>query len=196
MLDINYIRMTSFKLFPTESTKFFKVGNSIPCHTSMRLSFNSLWFLGCFFLSCRSTSFHKCSIGFKSGENENQWSRSSPFLFSQLATMVALCFGSLSCWKIQSWLMPNFSTDFRKLFSKISRYDPPVISPSIKIKLTHTWRWEATPALDITTTMFDSGYGALGSALLLRRTPHYDLSIRLEEVEFTLIWPKHLIPEA
>ena len=126
--------MTLFKQFGTESTNFFKVGISIPCHTSRRLSFSSFWLLGCFFLSCRSTSSHKCSIGFKSGENEGQWSRSAPFLFSQSATMAALRFGSLSCWKIQSWLMPNFSTDFSKLFSKISRYDSPVILPSIKIK--------------------------------------------------------------
>ena len=56
-----------------------------------------------------------------------------------------------------------------------------------KDQATHTWRWEATPALDITTTMFDSGYGALGSELLLRRMLHHDLSIKLEEVEFTLI---------
>ena len=127
--------MTSFKRFGTKSTNFFKVGNSIPYHTSMRLSFNSFWLLGCFFLSCRSTSSHKCSIGFKSGENEGQWSRFIPFLFSQLATMAALCFGSLSCYQIQSWLTPNFSTDFSKLFSKISRYDLPTILPSIKIKL-------------------------------------------------------------
>ena len=31
--------------------------------------------------------------------------------------------------------MPNFSTDFSNFFSKISRYDSPVILPSIKIKL-------------------------------------------------------------
>ena len=104
-------------------------------YTLMLLSFNSVWLLGCLFWSRRSISSHRCSVGFKSDENDGQWSRSSSFLFSQLVTIPALCFGSLSYWKIQSWLMPNFSTDFIKLFSKISQYDSPVILPLIKIKL-------------------------------------------------------------
>ena len=145
--------MTSCKRLGTESTNFFKVVNSISCHTSMRLSFNSCWLLNCFYLSRRSTSSNKCTMGFKSGENDDQWSRSTPFLFRQLVTIAALSFGPLSCWKIQSWLMPNFSTDFSKLFSKICRYDSCATLPSIKTKLTmrsnpntwhyhhHVWQW-------------------------------------------------------
>ena len=60
---------------------------------------------------------------------------------------------------------------------------------------THIWGWEATSTLDIATTMFDSGYDALEFELLFRQTPDYDLSIRLEVVKFTLIWPKYIISE-
>ena len=42
---------------------------------------------------------------------------------------------TIACLKIQLSLMPNFSTDFSKLLTKISRYDSPVILSSIKIKL-------------------------------------------------------------
>ena len=155
--------MTSFKWFGIESTNFFKVNNSIPCHTSIRVSFNSFWLLGFFFLSCRSTSSHRCSMSFKCDENDGQWSRSIPFLFSRLATMAVLCFRSLSCCKIQSSLMPNFSTDFILKSLDMTR-------SSYCHRAIFTWWWEASPILDITTTMFDSEYGAFGFKLLLTRT--------------------------
>ena len=91
--------------------------------------------------------------------------------------------------------MPNFSTAFSKLFSIISRYDSPIALPYTRIKLPTPDDEKQTLTLDITTTMLDNKYGALGFELLLRRTPHYHLFIGPKEAEFTLIRPTHLILE-
>ena len=72
---------------------------------------------------------------FMSGEKEGHLSRFIPSRSNQVATICAICLGSLSCWNYQALPIFNFFADCRKFFCHISRYSSAVIFPSIKMRL-------------------------------------------------------------
>ncbi len=53
-------------------------------------------------------------------------------LTEPLRVALAVCLGSLSCWKTQPWPIFNALTEGRRLLAKISRYMAPSIFPSIR----------------------------------------------------------------
>ena len=118
------------------SQPVFSKSLSIPFHTRLKASLSSFSLFGCSFFILRSTSSHNCSIGFMSGEKEDHSRHSMCSRFNQFVTVVARCFGSLSCWNIQSLSMFEFFTDCNKSFCRISQYNSPDIFPSIKSRLT------------------------------------------------------------
>ncbi len=60
------------------------------------------------------------------------WRLARPLLRSHSLVALAVCLGSLSCWKTQPWTIFNALTERRRLLAKISRYIAPSILPSIR----------------------------------------------------------------
>ena len=135
LVEYPFIRITSFSRFGSESSSFFKTGFLIPFQARVRHSCKSFSFFGCSFFIRRSTSSHRCSMGFMLGEKQGHLSRCIRFWSNQFVTICAVCFESLSCWNHQSLTMFNFFADCNKFFRNIPRYSSPLMFPSINTKL-------------------------------------------------------------
>ncbi|MED6241448.1 hypothetical protein ATANTOWER_014860 [Ataeniobius toweri] len=70
-------------------------------------------------LQISQVSLQRFSIGFSSGDWLGLSRTLICFLRSQSLVILAVCFGSLSCWKTQPRPIFNALTEGRRLFSKI-----------------------------------------------------------------------------
>ncbi len=89
------------------------------------------------FWSCRwatqsFSSLYRFSIGFRSGDWLGHSRNLKFFLRSHSLVALAVCLGSLSCWKTQPWPIFNALTEGRRLLAKIPRYMAPSNLPSIR----------------------------------------------------------------
>ncbi|KAK6291199.1 hypothetical protein J4Q44_G00383970 [Coregonus suidteri] len=89
-------------------------------------------FRGCHWARQTFSSLQRCSIGFRSGDWLGHSRTLRCFLRSHSLVDLAVCFGSLSCWKTQPRPIINALTEGRRLLAKISRYMAPSILPSIR----------------------------------------------------------------
>lgn len=96
-------------------------------HSSTQIFSRSVRFLGCRRETRSLSSLQRFSIGFRSGDWLGHASTLICFLRSHSLVFLAVCFGSLSCWKTQPRPIFNALTEGRTLFPKISQYTPPVI---------------------------------------------------------------------
>ncbi len=71
-------------------------------------------------------------MGLRSGDWLGHSRTSKCFLRSHSLVALAVCLGSLSCWKTQPRPIFNALTEGRRLLAKISRYMAPPILPSIR----------------------------------------------------------------
>ena len=78
------------------------------------------------------SSLQRFSIGFRSGDWLGHSRTLKCFLRSHSLVALAVCFGSLSCWKTQPRPIFNALTEGRRLLPKISRYMAPSILPSLR----------------------------------------------------------------
>jgi len=78
---------------------------------------------------------HKLSPRFRSGDWLGHSRTLKCFLRSHSLVALAVCLGSLSCWKTQPRPIFNALTEGRRLLAKISRYMAPSILPSIRCSL-------------------------------------------------------------
>ncbi len=92
----------------------------------------SFRFWGCRWATRCFSSLQRCSIGFRSGDWLGHSRTLKCFLWSHSLVALAVCLGSLSCWKTQPRPIFNALTERRRLLAKISRYMAPFILPSIR----------------------------------------------------------------
>ena len=78
----------------------------------------------------RSSTFHRCSIGFKSGEVLCHWSTFTFLVFRNADITLAECLGLLSCWKMAP--QPRCLRDVIIFFFNILQYMSAFIIPSMK----------------------------------------------------------------
>ena len=74
------------------------------------------------------------SMGFRSGDWICHFRTLICLFFSHSFVALAVCFGSLSCWKTHPWPIFSALTEGRWLSPKISRYMAPFILPSIRCR--------------------------------------------------------------
>ncbi len=91
-------------------------------HTCLLQIFQVLWSF---------SSLHRFSIGFRSGDWLGHSRTLKCFLRSHSLVTLAVCLGSLSCWKTQPRPIFNALTEGRRLLTKILLYMAPSILPSI-----------------------------------------------------------------
>lgn len=135
-------------LLGIDSTSFAQIKESKLVHVSWLAFFNWFALLIAVFRIWRSISSHKCSIGFKSGLWAGHFNTvillSAKYAFISLA----VCLGSLSCWKMNPRLPQSFLADTFKFYSKIPLYVSftliPLLLPSINPKF-------QTPCIPILT---------------------------------------------
>ena len=131
--------MTASRRFLYEVTNRPQYSGVILAHSSTQIVFKSwrlrgallwIWILRC---------FHKCSIGFKSGDWLGHSNKLIFFLWNQLRVSFAVCFGSLSCWKVHPRLILSILVDGSRFISRISLYMAPFIVPSMIWSLPVPW---------------------------------------------------------
>jgi hypothetical protein len=101
-------------------------------HSSIHTFSRSFRFRGCPWAIRTFSSLQRFSIGFRSGDWLVHSRTVRCFLRSHSLVALAVCFGSLSCWKTQLRPIFNALTEGRRLLAKISHYMAPSILPSIR----------------------------------------------------------------
>ena len=103
----------------------------ILAHSSTQTVFKSWRFRGPLLWTLIFSSFHRFSIGFKSGDWLGHSSSFIFFLWNQLRVSLAVCLGSLSCWNVHPHFIFSILVDGSRFLSRMSQYISPFILPSI-----------------------------------------------------------------
>ena len=109
----------------------------------------SLSYRGCRLATRSFTSLHRFSIGFRSGDWLGHSRTLICFFLSHSFVALAVCFGSLSCWKTHPWPIFSAHTEGRRLSPKISRYMPHFILPSIRWSRPVHWETPTPPCFTV-----------------------------------------------
>ncbi len=113
-------------------TRFAHTAAGILAHSSVQVFSRFFRFWGCRWATRSFSSLHRFSIGFRSGDWLGHSRTLKCFLRSYSLVALAVCLGSLSCWKTQPRPIFNDLTEGRRLLAKILRYMAPSILPSIR----------------------------------------------------------------
>ncbi len=118
-------------LFGKDATSFSHLDLGILCHSSLQILSSSVRLDGKRWWTAIFRSLQRCSIGFKSGLWLGHSRTVTELLWSHSFVILAVCLGSLSCWKVnlrpslRSWAL------WRRFSSRISLYLAAFIFPSI-----------------------------------------------------------------
>ncbi len=118
-------------LFGKDATSFSHLDLGILCHSSLQILSSSVRLDGKRWWTAIFRSLQRCSIGFKSGLCLGHSRTVTELLWSHSFVILAVCLGSLSCWKVnlrpslRSWAL------WRRFSSRISLYLAAFIFPSI-----------------------------------------------------------------
>ncbi len=118
-------------LFGKDATTFSHLDLGILCHSSLQILSSSVRLDGKRWWTAIFRSLQRCSIGFKSGLWLGHSRTVTELLWSHSFVILAVCLGSLSCWKVnlrpslRSWAL------WRRFSSRISLYLASFIFPSI-----------------------------------------------------------------
>ncbi len=118
-------------LFGKDATSFSHLDLGILCHSSLQIISSSVRLDGKRWWTAIFRSLQRCSIGFKSGLWLGHSRTVTELLWSHSFVILAVCLGSLSCWKVnlrpslRSWAL------WRRFSSRISLYLAAFIFPSI-----------------------------------------------------------------
>ncbi len=118
-------------LFGKDATSFSHLDLGILCHSSLQILSSSVRLDGKRWWTAIFRSVQRCSIGFKSGLWLGHSRTVTELLWSHSFVILAVCLGSLSCWKVnlrpslRSWAL------WRRFSSRISLYLAAFIFPSI-----------------------------------------------------------------
>ncbi len=122
---------TAMSLFGKDATSFSHLDLGILCHSSLQILSSSVRLDGKRWWTAIFRSLQRCSIGFKSGLWLGHSRTVTELLWSHSFVILAVCLGSLSCWKVnlrpslRSWAL------WRRFSSRISLYLAAFIFPSI-----------------------------------------------------------------
>ncbi len=118
-------------LLGKDATSFSHLDLGILCHSSLQILSSSVRLVGKRWWTAIFRSLQRCSIGFKSGLWLGHSRTVTELLWSHSFVILAVCLGSLSCWKVnlrpslRSWAL------WRRFLSRISLYLATFIFPSI-----------------------------------------------------------------
>ncbi len=107
-------------LFGKDATSFSHLDLGILCHSSLQILSSSVRLDGKRWWTAIFRSLQRCSIGFKSGLWLGHSRTVTELLWSHSFVILAVCLGSLSCWKVnlrpslRSWAL------WRRFSSRIS----------------------------------------------------------------------------
>ena len=113
-------------------SRFAQILGGLLVHSSLQILSKSLRFRGCRLATRSFSSLHRYSMGFRSGDWLGHSRTLICFFLSHSFVALAVCFGSLSCWKIHPRPIFSALTEGRRLSPKIFRYMAPFILPSIR----------------------------------------------------------------
>ncbi len=180
-------------LFGKDATSFSHLDLGILCHSSLQILSSSVrldvkrWWTAIF------RSLQRCSIGFKSGLWLGHSRTVTELLWSHSFVILAVCLGSLSCWKVnlrpslRSWAL------WRRFSSRISLYLAAFIFPSIATSRPvpaaekHPHSMMLPPPCFTVGTVLDRWWAVPGFP------PHIPLRIKAKKFYLGLIRPENLI---
>ena len=99
---------------------------------SLQILSKSWRFWGCRLATQSFSSLHRFSMGCRSGDRLGHSRTLIYFFLSHSFVALAVCFGSLSCWKTHPRPIFSTLTEGRRLSPKISQYMAPFILPLIR----------------------------------------------------------------
>ncbi len=133
-------------LFGKDATSFSHLDLGILCHSSLQILSSSVRLDGKRWWTAIFRSLQRCSIGFKSGLWLGRSRTVTELWWSHSFVILAVCLGSLSCWKVnlrpslRSWAL------WRRFSSRISLYLAAFIFPPPCFTVgTVLDRWWAVP---------------------------------------------------
>ncbi len=144
-------------LFGKDATSFSHLDLGILCHSSLQILSSSVRLDGKRWWTAIFRSLQRCSIGFKSGLWLGHSRTVTELLWSHSFVILAVCLGSLSCWKVnlrpslRSWAL------WRRFSSRISLYLAAFIFPSIATSRPVPAAEKTPPQHDAATTMLHCG---------------------------------------
>ncbi len=151
-------------LFGKDATSFSHLDLGILCHSSLQILSSSVRLDGKRWWTAIFRSLQRCSIGFKSELWLGHSRTVTELLWSHSFVILAVCLGSLSCWKVN-------------------------LRPSLR-----SWAlWKTPPQHDAATTMlhcWDCIGQVMSSAWF---SPHIPLRIKAKKFYLGLIRPENLI---
>ncbi len=118
-------------LFGKDATSFSHLDLGILCHSSLQILSSSVRLDGKRWWTAIFRSLQRCSIGFKSGLWLGHSRTVTELLWSHSFVILAVCLGSLSCWKVNLWPSLRSWALWRRFSSRISLYLAAFIFPSI-----------------------------------------------------------------
>ncbi len=139
-------------LFGKDATSFSHLDLGILCHSSFQILSSSVRLDGKRWWTAIFRSLQRCSIGFKSGLWLGHSRTVTELLWSHSFVILAVCLGSLSCWKVnlrpslRSWAL------WRRFSSRTSLYLAAFIFPSIA-PVVLSLQLKKPPQHDAATTM-------------------------------------------
>ena len=149
--------------------------NDVQCHLSSKQTVFKSWKLpGPLLWTLIFSSFHRFSIGFKSGD----WLGHPSFLGC-----------SLSCWNVHPRFIFIILVDGSRFLSRMSRYIFPFILPSIVWSLPVPYA-EKQPH----TMMFPPPNFTVGMMYSAICPPNMVCIMASKEFKFALIWPDYILP--
>ena len=161
----------------------------ISVHPSLQILSKSLRFWGCRLATW--SSLHRFSMGFRSGEWLGHSRTLICFFLSHSFVALAVCLGSLSCWKTHPRPIFSTLTEGRRLSPKISQYMAPFFLCSIRWSRPVPLAEKHPQSIRFPPPCFTVGMVFLGlySSFLFLQTRRVELMLY-----FCLIWPHHLLP--
>ncbi len=180
-------------LFGKDATSFSHLDLGILCHSSLQILSSSVRLDGKRWWTDIFRSLQRCSIGFKSGLWLGHSRTVTELLWSHFFVILAVCLGSLSCWKVnlrpslRSWAL------WRRFSSRISLYLAAFIFPSIATSRPvpaaekHPHSMMLPPPCFTVGTVLDRWWAVPWFS------PHIPLRIKAKKLYLGLIRPENLI---
>ncbi len=140
-------------LFGKDATIFSHLDLGILCHSSLQILSSSVRLDGKRWWKAIFRSLQRCSIGFKSGLWLGHSRTVTELLWSHSFVILAVCLGSLSCWKVNLQAQSEVLSTLEKVFVQ----DIPVLG-RIHLSLdcnqsSYPYSWKTPPQHDAATTM-------------------------------------------
>ena len=129
------------------------------------------------FQSCRLatrsfSSLHRFLMGFRSGDWLGHSRTLMCFFLSHSFVALAVCFGSLSCWKTHPWTHLQCSHWGKEVVAQNFPVHGPIHPPLDTVKSSCPLSWETCPKHKVSISMLHSGDGVLGVVLSISLPPN------------------------